>query len=195
MVSTKRLGLLLAALLTATMTLGIVTSGAWFTDTDTVAVTATSGGIEVEWSGPNANGFSATNLMPANGFDDSPKIPLSIYNTAASDSPVKYRVTDTMTGESYPGFYDQIWIRVAEIHCGTTNETGLVPYEGPLAGLSFTSAGAKYDPLGINFTACYTFQLALSQSAGNEFQNRTATFELNLEATQPENPGWTESGT
>ena len=193
MFSTKRLGLLLAALLTVTMTLGIVTSGAWFTDTDTVAVTATSGGINVEWSGPNANGFTASNLLPANGFDDSPKIPLSVYNTGSSTSPVKYRVTESMTGESYPGFYDQIWVRVAELHCGA-GETGLVPYEGPLAALSFTSSGAKYDPLGINFTACYTLQFALSQTAGNQFQNRTATFDLILDATQPENPGWSESG-
>lgn len=194
MFSTKRLGLLLAALLVATMSLGIVTSGAWFTDSDTVAVTATSGGIEVQWSGPNADGFTASNLMPANGFDNAPKTPLNIYNTGSSDSAVKYRVTDSFTSESVTGFYSQLWVRVAEIHCGTTNETGVVPYTGPLSDLEFTSAGAKYDPLGINFTACYTFQIALSQFAGNEFQNQSADFNLALDATQPENPGWSESG-
>jgi hypothetical protein len=180
MFSTKRLGLLLAALLAVTMSFGIVTSGAWFTDTDTVAVTATSGGIDVEWSGPNSSGFTAEDLMPADSFEDAPKTNLSIYNTGSSTTAVKYRVTDSMTGESYPSFYSQIWVRVAEVHCGPNNETGVVPYVGPLADLSFTSAVAKYDPLGINFTACYTFQFVLAQTAGNEFQNRTATFNLNL---------------
>jgi hypothetical protein len=191
MFSTKRLGLLLAALLVATMSFGVITSGAWFTDSDTVAVTATSGGIEVQWSGPNANGFSVSNLMPANGFANAPKTPLSIYNTGSSDSAVKFRVTDSMTSESVSGFYSQLWVHVEEIDCGATSVVR-VAYSGPLEDLNFDSIGAKYDPLGINFTDCYTFQFALSQFAGNEFQNQSATFDLVLDATQPENPGWSE---
>ncbi len=199
MFSTKRLGLLLAALLTATMTLGVITSGAWFTDSDTVAVTATSGGIEVEWTGDNANGFTVSNLMPANGFGGAEKEELKIYNTGASDSAVKFRVTEAFVSHSVSGFYGQIWVLVTEIHCDsnsdpTDNSPVGVAYEGQLNALEFTSIGAKYDPLPINTVACYTLQFALSQSAGNEFQNQTANFILNLDATQPENPGWSESG-
>lgn len=191
MFSTKRLGLLFAALLVATMSLGVITSGAWFTDSDTVAVTATSGGINVEWSGPNATGFTVSNLMPQNGFANSPKHALDIYNTGASDSAVKFRVTDLQTGESVAGFYAELWVHVEEIDCGATSVVR-VAYSGLLSGLEFTSIGAKYDPLPVNFTDCYTFQFALSQFAGNEFQNQSATFDLILDATQPENPGWSQ---
>ncbi len=191
MFSTKRLGLLFAALLVATMSLGIVTSGAWFTDTDTAAVTATSGGINVEWSGPNADSFTVSNLLPQNGFANSPKHALDIYNTGSSTSAVKFRVTDEFSTETAPGFYSELWVHVEELHCGSTSVVR-VAYSGLLQDLEFTSIGSKYDPLPINFTDCYTFQFALSQFAGNEFQNQTATFNLRLDATQPENPGWSE---
>jgi hypothetical protein len=191
MFSTKRLGLLFAALLVATMSLGIITSGAWFTDTDSVAVTATSGEIEVVWNGPNSNGFSVSDLMPQNGFANSPKHALEIYNTGTSTSAVKFRVTDLLTSESVAGFYAQLYVHVEEIDCGATSVVR-VAYSGLLQDLEFTSIGAKYDPLPVNFTDCYTFQFALSQFAGNEFQNQTAAFDLVLDATQPENPGWGE---
>jgi hypothetical protein len=196
MFSAKRLGVLFAALLVGTMALGIVTSAAWFTDSDTVAITATSGGIEVNWDGPNAGGFTVSNLMPQNGFDASPKYDLFVFNSGSSDSAVKYRITDSFTSESVAGFYDELWVRATEYHCGSTAEVG-VAYEGPLADLEFSnqSYAAKYNPLPSNHSACYWFQFALSQFAGNEFQNQSAPFDLVLDATQPENPGWAEDGT
>lgn len=185
MFSTKRLGLLLAALLTATMTLGIVTSGAWFTDSDAVAVTATSGAIDIE---ANPVSFSVDDILPGVWSD---REEITIYNTANSTTPVKYRLTDDKTSESTSGFYNRIWIRVTSKFCGGADHQQV--YEGQLRDLEITNAtSVSPSGLGINITHCYDVQFKLVDDAGNEWQNQSAAFDLVFDATQPENPGWGE---
>lgn len=185
MLSTKRLGLLLAALLTLTMTLGVVTSGAWFTDSDAVAVTATSGEIDIE---ANPVSFSVDNLLPGVW---SPRQEITIYNTANSTTAVKYRLTDAFGSQTIGGFYDQIYVRVISKFCGGADAS--TPYEGLLKDLEVTSAtSVSPSGLGINITHCYDVQFALSTSAGNGYQDQGATFDLVFDATQPENPGWSQ---
>jgi hypothetical protein len=185
MLSTKRLGLLLAALLTATMTFGVVTSGAWFTDSDSVAVTATSGEIDIQ---ANPVSFSVDNLLPGVW---SPREEITIYNTANSTVAVKYRLTDLFGTQSVGGFYDQIQVRVIHKFCGGIDHSTV--YEGALNALEVTSA-TSISPagLGVNITHCYIVQFALPTTAGNAFQDQDATFDLVFDATQPENPGWSQ---
>jgi hypothetical protein len=188
MFSTKRLGLLFAALLVGTMSLGIITSGAWFTDSDTVAVTATSGEIEIQSN--ELEPFTVTNLLPGVWTDN---FDMNVYNTAESTTAVKYRITAAATGGS-SDLYNAILVRVKHTHCtGADRGTWPVVFEGPVSTFSVNSIDhAISDSLGINITHCYGFEFSLPTTAGNAYQELSATFNLVTDATQPENPGWSE---
>jgi hypothetical protein len=188
MFSTKRLGLLLAALLTATMALGIVTSGAWFTDSDTVAVTATSGRIDIQAN--ELQPFTVGNILPGVWTDN---YDMNVYNTANSTTPVKYRITDQFAGGN-GALFNALLVRVKHDHCtGADRGTWPVVWQGNLNALDVNSIDhAISDTLGVNITHCYAFEFALPSSAGNTYQNLSTTFNLVTDATQPENPGWAE---
>lgn len=186
MFSTKRLGLLLAALLVATMSLGIVTSGAWFTDSDTVAVTATAGGLDIE---ANPVSFTVDDLMP--GAWSAPQ-EITIYNTANSTTAVKYRITDDFQSETVAGFFNKIRVRIVQVHCGGSSEAN-TPVEVALSSLNVTSLDSTHSGgLPVNWTHCYHVQFSLATNTNNTFQNASATFDLVIDATQPENPGWSQ---
>ena len=170
----------------AIMAFGAVGSAAWFSDSDHVSVTATSGNIDVQ---AHPTSFSVSNLMP--GVWSGP-YEFEVYNTALSTVPVKYRFTDEFGSESYTGFYNKIRVRVNQIYCGGAEITPAVQ-ETYLKNLSFTNAqntGPFSTGLPINYTACYNAYFQLVTSAGNEFENQTANFNLHVDATQVENPGW-----
>ncbi len=186
MFSTKRLGLLLAALLVATMSLGIVTSGAWFTDTDTVAVTATAGDLDIE---ANPVSFSVDDLMP--GVWSAPQ-EITIYNTANSTTAVKYRITDAAGTESVAGFFNKIRVRIVQLHCGSTSEAN-APVEVALSNLNLTNATSTHPSgLPVNWTHCYSLQFSLATNTGDAFKDASASFDIVIDATQPENPGWSQ---
>jgi predicted ribosomally synthesized peptide with SipW-like signal peptide len=191
MFSTKRLGLLFAAVLIGTMSLGIVTSGAWFTDTDTVGVTATSGRIDID--AQNLEPFTVSNVLPGvwtSTYD------MDVYNTSNSTTAVKYRITDSYTGGN-PSFFNQLLVRVRHTHCvtGADRSTWPIVFEGALSDLNWTSASSSVSTtLNVNTSHCYAFQFALPSATGNAYQNLSTTFNLVVDATQPENPGWSESG-
>lgn len=188
MFSTKRLGLLLAALLVATMSFGVITSGAWFTDTDTVAVTATSGQIDIQSN--ELEPFTMTNLLPGVWTDN---FDMNVYNTAASTTAIKYRITDQFTGGSGP-LFNELLVRVKHTFC-TSSDRGTWPvvWEGQLQNLDVNSIDhAISDTLGINISHCYGLEFSLPTTAGNAFQNLSTTFNIVTDATQPENPGWSQ---
>jgi hypothetical protein len=184
----KRATLFLAVLTVGILAYGAIGSAAWFTDSDSVAVTATSGVVDIEG---NPVSFTADDLMP--GVWSAPT-EITIYNTGNSTTAVKFRITDQFGTESYAGFYDQIWVRLNQRFCGGIESTQV--YEGLLKDLEHTNASATNPNwtagLPINITACYYVRFALASTAGNVFQNRTATFDLVIDATQPENPGWAQ---
>lgn len=188
MFTTKRLGLLLATLLTATMAFGVVTSAAWFTDSDTVAVTATSGQIEIQAN--ELQPFTVGNLLPGVWTDN---YDMNVYNTATSTTAVKYRITDQFTGGNGT-FFNELLVRVKHTHCtGADRGTGPIVWQGQLQNLDVNSIDhAISDTLGVNITHCYAFEFALPSTAGNVFQNLSTTFNLVTDATQPENPGWAQ---
>ena len=127
MISTKRLSMLLVTLVVSTMLLGVVTSAAWFTDSDSVAVTATSGAVDIE---ANPLNFSVDDLMP--GVWSAPT-EITIYNTANSTTAVKFRITDQFGTESIAGLYDLLYVRVNQRFCGGAESTQV--YEGLLKDL------------------------------------------------------------
>jgi predicted ribosomally synthesized peptide with SipW-like signal peptide len=190
--STKRfllatLGLLLAA----TLGFGVVGSAAWFTDQDTIPVTGTTGQIVFQTGGPNTAGITLSNMLPDQW---SSLYQVDVYNTAQSTTAVKYRITDAFTSQSVGGLYQLLNVRVRHTFCGTpTPGSWPVVYNGLLEDLDLNSIDhAIADTLGVNITHCFFFEFQLDDSAGNAFQNQTVAFDLVFDATQPQNPGWSQ---
>jgi hypothetical protein len=89
------------------------------------------------------------------------------------------------------GFYNRIHVRVTSRFCGGADAAQV--YEGQLKDLDVTSAtSVSPSGLGINITHCYWVEFKLADGAGNEWQGQNAAFDLVFDATQVENPGWSE---
>jgi hypothetical protein len=170
----------------AIMTYGAVASAAWFSDTDHVAVTATSGGIDITG---NPTTMTVDDLMP--GVYSDPQ-EFDIYNTGNSTVPVKFRVTDQMLSGTDSGFYSKIQVKVNPWNCGAAGPEEATVYEGLLKNLDFNNSQQTlfHDGLPVNWTACFHIRFELVPSTSNAYQNQSANFNLVMEGTQLENPGW-----
>jgi hypothetical protein len=187
----RRLTALFAGLCALVLAFGVIGSAAWFTGQDTIPVTGTTGKIVFQTNGPHTAGITLSNLLP--GVWTS-QYSIDVYNTAGSTTDVKYRITDAFGSESVGGLYAKVNVRVRHTFCGTPTPTGWpVVYNGPIGSLDLNSIdNAISDALGVNITHCYFFDFQLDSTAGNAFQNKTTTFDMVFDATQPENPGWGE---
>lgn len=189
----KRLTTLFAGLVALVLAFGVIGSAAWFTGQDTIPVTGTTGKIVFQTNGPHTAGITLSNLLPGAWTS---QYSIDVYNTAGSTTAVKYRITDAFGSESVGGLYDKVNVRVRHTFCGTVSPAPAawpVVYSGSIASLDLNSVdNAIADALGVNITHCYFFDFQLDPTAGNAFQNQTTTFDLVFDATQPENPGWSE---
>lgn len=181
---------------------GAVGSGAWFTDTARVPVTATAATIDIEAIGPNATGIALEDLAPGVTTE---AYQLHVYNTGNSTVPVKYRITASegvVTLVDDDSLFDALDVEVRHGHCVTGTPLGHddtvgVVYDGPLSGLEVVSAQSITGPEGAlptNTTHCYSLTFSLDESVGNEAQGGTASFDIVIDATQLENPGFGEEG-
>ncbi|HSW43920.1 MAG TPA: hypothetical protein VLM76_15590 [Patescibacteria group bacterium] len=187
----RRLTVLFASLCALVLAFGVVGSAAWFTGQDTIPVTGTTGRIVFQTGGPYTAGITLANLLPGAWTS---QYSIDVYNTEESTTAVKYRITDAFGSESVAGLYAKVNVRVRHTHCGApTPASWPVVYNGPIGALDLNSIDhAIADTLGVNITHCYFLDFQLDPTAGNVFQNRTTTFNLVFDATQPENPGWAE---
>jgi hypothetical protein len=191
---TKRLTVLLATGALVTMAIGVVGSAAWFTDSAVLPVSAAAGQIDFKLGGTNSGSITLTNLQPGVWSDP---YEVNVYNQDPSTTmPVKYRFLDHYLTDSVAGFYNQIAVTVRHTNCGTANPAGWpVVYQGFLKDLevaSPTTPGIISPSLGVNITHCFYLQFGLDSSTGNAYQGAQATFQIDYQATQVENPGWTE---
>jgi hypothetical protein len=203
----KALYLLLALGLLAVAAFGVVGSAAWFTDGATVPISATGATLDIRaevgppggpvtYYDPTGVALSVDNLAPGALSD---KVMISVQNKGnpASTLDVKYRYRSLYTASS-PGFWDALNVQVEYGACGGFNLSYVMPtfiYDGPVENLSFTSVDNDYntgDYLPVNNTHCYRFAFYLDETAGNGLQGGSATFDVVIDATQPENPGWAE---
>jgi hypothetical protein len=187
----KSVSALFATLLVAILSIGVIGSAAWFTGQDTIPVTGTSGQIVFQTNGPNTAGIALSNLLPDQW---SSLYQVDVYNTASSTTDVKYRITEAFTSQSVGGLYQLLNVRVRHTFCGTpTPSSWPIVYDGLLQGFDVNSIDdAISDTLGINITHCYYFEFQLDDSAGNAYQNQNVAFDLVFDATQPQNPGWSQ---
>lgn len=207
----KALYLLLALGLLGVAAFGIVGSAAWFTDDVTVPISATGATLDIQAEvgpvgmakttyDPTGVELSIENLAPG-AVSDAYMINVQNKNVPASSLDVKYRYTAEKT-TSTPNFWANLMVKVDYGACVGLGDLGYSPpspayiYDGLLKDLNFTSMDNVYhsgNPLAPNNTHCYEFSFYLAETAGNDLQGGNATFDIVIDATQPENPGWGES--
>jgi predicted ribosomally synthesized peptide with SipW-like signal peptide len=182
-------------LIAGALAYGAVGSGAWFTDSDTVPVSATAATIDVEAIGPNSTSITVSNLLPG---ESSTPYQIHVYNTGNSTVPIKYRIRSS--DPEVAALFNALNAEVRHGNCvgtalGHDNSKGIV-YSGALNVLEVTSPDdsitAPTGALPVNTTHCYSITFSLDSSAGNSLQGATATFDLVIDATQLSNPGWSQ---
>lgn len=177
-----------------------VATYAYFTASDTVSGnTASAGSIKVKLNPGTGTTFpmQIANLQPGVWTTNPFKVEVYNKNTPESTMAVKYKMSAVNPTETVVNFYSKIWVRAATSNCissppNWTLTPSLVKYEGPLSGFNVDSSQAISPTLNVNISHCWQLSFALASDTGNGFQGASSTFGLKLDATQPENPGWTE---
>lgn len=210
----KRLSALLVLLIVAVLALGAVGSAAWFTDTDTATNSFTAGTLSVHLGGPSGDGVTITapdNVPPINEIGGMAPgewfgpYQINVVNDQNPQSTLeaKYRFTTMLLGGD-AAMWSKLNARVETGNCvggGIANNYDI--YSGPLAGLEIISnddsgpnqldtvisADGFIDPQN---THCFLWHFQLDPTAGNDAQGDTVQFEIDLDATTPSNPGWSE---
>lgn len=179
--------------LTGALTIGA--ARAYFTDQETVSFAMDAAKVNIKINGVASVPITLGNLQPGIW---SPQQKLEVYNqnTPLSTVSVKYRFQDLFGSQSVAGLYDKLNVRVRHTFAGTPNPGSWpVVYNGPLKDLlvdSTVTPGMVAASLGVNITHVFYFDFELDTTAGNTFQGSNATFSLVFDATQTNNPGWTE---
>lgn len=191
--------ILLSLLIIFLAAIGVIgATQAYFTEQEVLGVnTLTAGKVDIDLRGDGVHSVllgTSSGLAP--GIYGPGLFHLEIYNQAGGVStlPVKYRMTSQYVGESEPGYWDLIWVKVHHTNAGTANPASWpVVYQGLLKNLNLNSVdNAIADYLDPNITHVYYFEYGLDSTAGNEYQGANAQFNLIVDATQTNNPGWTE---
>ena len=179
------------------MVFGLVTSGAWFTDTATGSgAIIITGSLDLHVTG---GPLRATNLEPSIDYSQ-----LGIFcakNMGTTD--LKYRglfeSQDPLSNDLLKYVTMKVerhtaghWITLWEIPGNPIVETeGLQYYfEFPGQDANIINKYIVEGTLSQNEKVCYRLSVMLDKDTPNENQDKSIHFVLHLEATQPNNPGW-----
>ena len=202
----KILVILIAAVVVAVAAFGIIGSGAWFTDVETVALSGTAATLDLQ--------LAVTDGTLPDGCDGTPQI-------ADGGLPVGWTVPDLT-----PGTTHMLCIEVQNMDTGSNlaakyrfrvaDEEGdeeLLPvtlaveggvcgdpesiYMGTVIGLNdadppMGTDGSWNASLAPGSMDCYEFSIHVPESLGNEAQGTSGSINLIVDATQEDNPGWSE---
>lgn len=175
-------------------------TGAYFTDKETVPSSLASGKLDVELRGANASGivipmdttqYFMGGMVP--GVEMGP-YEVQIYNKGWGQStmPVKYAWSSKYTGDSGK-LYNNINVKVREGNCDWLNAPWFAGqgyiYDGKLKDMP-AHLQTQMGDLNPNITRCTWFYFTLDASANNSYQGLNTLFDLVLDATQTNNPGW-----
>lgn len=188
----KQLGFLFVILLIAAMAYGVMSTGAWFTDTaaiDNNSIQTSNLDLEV-WGGP----FVATALEPGAGYQS-----LGTFcakNAGGYD--MKWRGWIDSVNDS-KGLRNYLQVKAVL----NPNDSGNYGPKGeplfadvPFTDLTQANTWLVMDDPTWAFApghyACYDVQARVLDTAPNAVQNATLTARLYIEATQRINTGWTQ---
>lgn len=104
----------------------------------------------------------------------------------------KYKVYPTFVSQSVGGFWELLHVRVYRAEGSGT--AYVKKWEGLLKDMD-TNVGSFMSGVGNLASGSshdWRFDIGLDSTANNTYQGATSTFNFVVDATQPENPGWTE---
>ncbi len=183
----RSLGVVLLAVVLVVGTAGVVTSGAWFTDQDSVDTNAIYlGGLNPQVVGAPFTVDAAEPGVPAGTQT------LNLVNGGgsypASTIAAKYRIRATSFVGS-PVVYDTMQV-VAEYYTGSEWVTA---YNGLLSTMDINPTNfAPTGNLGVEQTHYWRFTYTPASTLDNLSQGLSCVFNLVVDSTQTANPGWTE---
>lgn len=198
-------------LLFSILSLGVVAivaigvTRAYFTDQEVLGNTIETAKVNVNLTGPgvtyipvNVGGHLTGGLLPGQTIGE---YTMTVYNRGHGQStvPVKYAWSAAYTGGSQE-LFDKLEVKVRKGNCDWftagwfTEPQGIVTnpagdYFIPLNTLTLLPTESN---LGVNITNCTWFWFRLPTNAGNSYQGLNTQFNLVLDATQIDNPGWSE---
>lgn len=184
----RSLIILTLGILVGVMAFGVVGSAAWFTDQDSIDDNSIGAGvlsIDVRSEEGVTQPFTIGNLPP--GGDWTGPYPFGIYNDGTLNALYDIGVADVV--QSVAGFKNKVNVKLISYFGGGFADTctGSAAYEGPLPGLSATTSDHVFgDPLLVNWTHPWKICFAVDSSAGNSYQGAWVTFDLVVDAYQPE---------
>ena len=184
----RSLIVLLLGILTGVMAFGVVGSAAWFTDQDAIEDNSVAAGtltIDVRSEEGVTQPFTIANLAPGGDWDG--PYPFGIFNDGSLDA--LYDISAGNIVQTVSGFKNKVNVRLIPYFGGAFSDTctGTAAYEGSLAGLDATTADHVFGaPLQPNWTHPWKICFALDASAGNQYQGASATFDIVVDAYQPE---------
>ncbi len=189
------LGVGALALLLLIMVSGVIGTGAWFTDQDVLADNALAAGyldVTLVRGGKTNAPIVLERIEPGQTYGP---FPISIYNSS-STMPVKYRF---YAANAQGALLDEIEMVVAHSDCVSnpgdwTLDPSKIVFQGKVSEFYADSLDHAVGDgtLDINATHCWMIRFNFDESAGNEYQGAWVAFDLVLDATQPDNPGWGE---
>lgn len=118
---------------------------------------------------------------------------LSVINPGSNPNGLhlKYRFSPQLVSQTVAGFYDLLWIRVYRAEGSSTNF--VLKWEGLLKNMMIDpSMVAEMADVAPGSGHDWRFDVGLDSSAGNAYQSASATINFVFEATQVDNPGWTQ---
>lgn len=173
-------------------------TAAWFTHQDVeVGNTFAAGQLvfDIRSHGTFTAGvpISVTNAAP--GIANAHEAMFEVYNHSNSIV-MKYRLYTSKTGGDnylYNKLKYQLYKCDYPINPPDYCTTWVYRKGGWLKDLTSANYAVPHDNnVGPNGTHRWKMKLWLDESAGNYYQNKSVTFDIVGDATQPENPGWTE---
>jgi predicted ribosomally synthesized peptide with SipW-like signal peptide len=177
--------------------LGLTNTGAWFTDQETVPVDAASGQLDIALTGDTETPISISGLMP--GDEVGPfilKVRNEEYDSVTDSGRVKYRIR---TADGSGDLLDVLNVRIVHGFCQddppVLGDIGFVTYTGPWMAVPSTlfESTQSIAPAGLDFTHCFNLYFEMDDQAGDTYQDTDAVFNIVVDATQPDNPGWAET--
>jgi spore coat-associated protein N len=175
------------------VTLGTLTTGALFTDSEDLGANSFTTGTLVLGLTPQTALFSVTDMAPG----DTVSRPLTVSNDGTLG--LRYAVTSTATDPDGKGLRDQlaftVYSGVTAANCTAGNLAGGTALYGPAAigggGVVFGSAtqGAQAGdrPLLAGSSEVLCFSAALPLATDNTFQGATTTVSFTFDAEQTKN--------
>jgi len=181
---------------------GVASSGAWFSDTYKLENNTLAAGtlnVEIRSEGGTTIPLNVQNMVPGEWQPIGTVFQLGMYNlnSPASTIPCKYQMTfsGVVNDPASPALAGVLQVRVRHTFAGTNPpppEAWPVVYEGAfnsfLIRSTLTPGIVGGGILNINNTHVYVFEFKINDSAGNEYQGASTTFDLQLDAFQVNDP-------